>query len=206
MDNEAVDVKYELVTEEELTASRTENSRGPGDSNVGVEEESNAVDEKDIFGAALSDDSDEEGTSPTKPEDSNRPVDVDSDSNMMDITVSNTTETTPTVTPTKPPLVTQFNKDMFPQTQQRPPVDTMAGSSTSTGVTDSASGGGAVAIKLDSLRNQLRELQTKKTELERNMAACDNQMLLLRFKQSLSEVESEIAQKEAEVEDLSMFS
>lgn len=69
VDNEAIEVKYDLITEEELNATRSENSRGSmfgggeggndveGEIEVGNEEAA-AVDEQDLFGALS--DSDEE--------------------------------------------------------------------------------------------------------------------------------------------------
>ena len=63
-----------------------------------------------------------------------------------------------------------------------------------------------MALRLDGLRKEIAQLKTKKNELERNIATCDNQALLARFRQSLSEVENELRLKEADIENLEMFS
>ena len=63
----------------------------------------------------------------------------------------------------------------------------------------------AVASKMEQLQSELAQLKTKKQELERNIANCDNQALQMRFEQSLAEVAAEVQSKEAEVVELSIM-
>ena len=49
------------------------------------------------------------------------------------------------------------------------------------------------------------EEETKKSELESNIATCDNLALLHRFKASLAQTQDELRQKEDDLEGLSMF-
>ena len=63
----------------------------------------------------------------------------------------------------------------------------------------------AVACKMEQLQSELAQLRTKKQELERNIANCDNQALQMRFEQSLAEVAAEVQSKEAEVVELSIM-
>ena len=63
----------------------------------------------------------------------------------------------------------------------------------------------AVTSKMEQLQSELSQLRTKKQELERNIANCDNQALQMRFEQSLAEVAAEVQSKEAEVVELSIM-
>ena len=65
--------------------------------------------------------------------------------------------------------------------------------------------GPAVSSKMEQLQSELAQLRTKKQELERNIANCDNQALQMRFEQSLAEVAAEVQSKEAEVVELSIM-
>ena len=48
-------------------------------------------------------------------------------------------------------------------------------------------------------------LRKRKSELESNIATCDNLALLHRFKASLAQTQDELRQKEDDLEGLSMF-
>ena len=177
VDNEAVEVKYELLTEDDLKNSGQKLVKIDSASAISnKEEESNltskeAVDEHDLFGA-LSDDSDEdevevEVTKKDPGDKQQRHANEDKPERM----------------------VTQFSAEMF---ESKPG--------------GSGSGMGAVAAKLESLSKEVNELKMKKQEMERNSANCINPVLLGKFQESVAVLEAEIASKEAEIEGLSMFS
>jgi TATA-binding protein-associated factor Taf7 len=185
VDIEAVDVKYELIAEEDVGPSGMNRSGV-----LSADNSTTAVDQSDLFGA-LSDDSDDDVRRPD--------VDIDSegDSTMFDVmnpAEGSVEETQPS---SQAALVTQFDSSMFPQPTQS--------SSAAAGGSSSGGSGGAVGARLDAINNVIGQLKTKKKELERNIAHCDNQALLRRFQEALYEVNNELKRKEAEVEDLSMF-
>lgn len=193
VDNEAVKTTWDLITEEELNASGAgENTGGPSGL---MGEESSLVGHQDLFGA-LSDSDDMDDDDETR-----RDVDIDSeaDSNMFP-TGNNTSTTTNNPTPGKSEgaLVTEFSKDMFlpppsrmPEPDHAPPPPPPAQS--------------AVSIKLETLNAEIAQLNTRKAELERNIATCDNQGLKIRLEDSLQVILAEISQKETEADGLSML-
>ena len=255
LDNEAVEIKWDLVTEEELAANKAGgastsaaaggggSAKGGGASVPGAaagDEESNqiAMAEQELFGD-LSDDTDDDATNVTGGaggdgppsggvSESGKPgkgknVDVDSegDSTMFGGgSASQSANPLPSSSSSADPPVTQFNRDMFhPPVHQAAPADSrvqlrpdlVAAAAMDTGPIPSAAaaavpGAGAVGVRLDSLRTEISQLRVRKQELERNIANCDNQALLQRFKLSLAEVEAELMQKAEEEENLSMFS
>ena len=207
-DNDAIDVKYSLVTEEELNAARTgdtnENTReatsvsgdpasgeaamgaptaGPSAGPSGAAT-SAAIDEQDLFGA-LSDDSDEEQASSSRQNTSNIEMEEDSmdvaDPNSK-VVVDDDSRSMSSSQPgpsTSSGLVTQFNKGMF------------SGASSST-----------TASKQDALLQEISDLKVKKEELEKNIENCDNFALQQRFKDSLADVVIMLQQKTAELESI----
>eukprot|EP00095_Tigriopus_kingsejongensis_P003004 snap_masked-scaffold170_size291898-processed-gene-0.4 protein:Tk03004 transcript:snap_masked-scaffold170_size291898-processed-gene-0.4-mRNA-1 annotation:"hypothetical protein KGM_08713" len=176
VDNDATKTTYDLISEEELNAS------GAGDT-LGGGEESNLLDHQDLFGALSdSDDMDDD-------DDSRRDVDIDSEADsQLYPTASNTTTheaTSSQPDPGRPKLVTEFSKDMF-----KPAPEPVAS---------------AVSIKMDTLKQEINRLKSKKSELERNIVTCDNQVLKIRFEDALQRVLADLVQKESEADGLAMM-
>ena len=174
------------MTEEELNAARGNENRpgGPG------EESNTAIDEQDLFGALS--DSDEDIND-------RKEIDIDSEGETSNAMFES--ESQPGGSSSSQAKVTEFSKDMFPaKNEEAPEVEA------ETEPQPSTSGQSVVALKLESLRKETDQLKTKKSELENNIANCDNLALQQRFQETLMEVEKELRQKENEMEDLSMFS
>ena len=234
LDTEAVEIKYDLITEEELAATKAGSGGAPTAAAGSRGEESNpaiTMDEKHLFGGELSD-SDEDtgagadGANAAGGRQRGKDVDIDSegDSTMFGDALagaaSQSANPAPSAGPAEP-VVTQFSSDMFPPAAQSAPEDSQVRlrpdlvapassqmpvpSAAETQSSSASNPTGAVALKLDSLRKEIAQLQVRKQELERNIANCDNQALLQRFKLSLEEVEMELGQKAEEEENLSMF-
>ncbi len=219
VDNEAIDVKWDLVTEEELNAgtgkgvgavgagaapgggasanAATAAGGGTGDGVVGADSVQNLqnVDETDLFGGNVTDSDEEE-----EERDSSRvDIDIDSegDSNLFGAAAGvpkhssepSSSMTAPSSSSAAAPGPTSFTKDMFPpqasSVQPPPPPPSSLPQSTS--------------ARSEALKTEMAQLTTKKQELERNIANCDNQALLMRFQQSLADVVAEIMAKEAEL-------
>ena len=177
-DNEAVDVKWQLLTEEELTASKGGvNPEGKSDTNLG---------EQDLFGALsdIEDDGPDHDRSDGKIE-----APSEGDSTMYgDLNTSRNSDTQ---------LVTEFNKDMF----KGPPNQPQAGTSTSSG----GNGEDAVAVKLAKINTEVFELRSRKQEIERNISTCPNPVLQQKFRETLQQVEQDLRQREMELDAFSMF-
>jgi len=202
LDNESVKpVRWEIVTEAELQA-KPQAGAGVGGSATPAaahpeESSSAAVDERELFGDALSDTDDEEegGGKETRLD-----VESEGDSTAFEGPASSAPGTAeasmssalPSTSTSSNPPVTQFNPSMFP-----PPASattTAAGSSSS-----------STSQHLAKLQSEIASLRTRKEELQANVANCDNPALRQRFQLSLAEVEMEMGQKEEEVENLSML-
>ncbi len=236
LDNEAVEIKYELVTEEELAnknssagggttvagganaAPGTSGTAASGGGGGGEDSEQVTMDHHDLFGA-LSDDSEDDTTKAEDEEASSSRqqranIDVDSDDSNLFVAASGSQSANQPPasmsSASADPVVTQFNKDMFLPPTEGQPRNSQAAMPSSTSTTASANpgggGGGAVGAKLESLLKDIEELKVRKQELQKNIANCDNQALLERFRQSLAEVEVELGQKADEADSLSMFS
>ncbi len=177
-DNEAIEVKWQLLTEEELTAGKGGSGEGRSDTNLG---------EQDLFGALsdIEDDGPDHDRSDSKIE-----VPSEGDSTMYgDLETSRNQP----VRQHPQPLVTEFSKDMF----KPEPSTSMAGAS--------SSGEDAVAIKLAKINTEINELRKKKQEIERNITTCPNAALLQRLRENLTLVEAELRTREMEADAFSMF-
>lgn len=180
-DNEAVDVKWDLVTEEELNASKTGGIDKTGGASV--------TETKDLFGE-LSDSDDDDRPN------ANIDIDSEGDSNMFGF------EGGPSPAKSQTPLVTQFSKEMFPPQ----PSSEMPAPGPSTSEQPPQPQTDAVARKVEQLRSDIAELKTRKRELESNLQNCEFEVLQRTFQQSLQEVLNELQQKEMEADAFSMFS
>lgn len=205
VDNEAVDVKWELLTEEELNAGKdaskaggatgdtTSQAGGPDDTSISAA----GVAEHDLFGA-LTDSEDENGANESGGplNKSNVEMYSEGDSTMYGdldnkppvAAAAAAATATPASSSSSQPLVTQFSKDMFPSGQ------------------DQKGGEDAVAVKMAKVNAEISQLRKKKQEMESNIASCPNQALLHRLKDNLKAVESELKQRELEADAFSMFS
>ena len=76
---------------------------------------------------------------------------------------------------------TQFSSEMFPPKQDK------------------------VAAKMEKVKAEIAELRKQKSELENNIANCDNLALQQRFRASLSQLEQELRMREDEQDAFSMF-
>lgn len=180
-DYEAVDVKWQLLTEEELTAGKGGSGANPGapDASIG---------EQDLFGA-LSDIEEDDGPDTDKLE-----APSEGDSTMygeLDRTGGSGSQ-----------LVTQFSKDMF-----KPKESGGESSSSQVQPSGGASGSGqdAVALKLGELNAQINELRKQKQDIERNLLSCPNLVLQQKLREGLMETEARIQQRQMEIDALSMF-
>jgi transcription initiation factor TFIID subunit 7 len=199
VDNDALDVKWELVTEDAINTKAGGGSSGVGGAG-GTESGQNPQNLDDLFGNLSDSDEDDERES------SRAEIDIDSegDSNLFNATgasgantslvtdepsSSMTASTAPPTNPTEA-MVTSFSKDMFPSSSQQQQQQQPS----------------ALAMKMEALQEELSQLKTKKQELERNIAKCDNQLLLRRFEQSLSEMADEVRAKEEEIDGLAIIS
>ncbi|XP_040565724.1 uncharacterized protein Taf7 [Lepeophtheirus salmonis] len=117
--------------------------------------------------------------------DDDRPnADVDIDSEGDD---SNTFFQTDSTKGTSQSGPTQFSKEMFPPKNEEKKEK------------------GIVAQKLEKLRMEINQLRQQKIDLENNIAHCDNQVLLQRFKETLNDLNREIDQKVVDEESMSMM-
>jgi len=210
-DNEAVDVKWQLLTEEELSATKGgPGGEGRSDTNLG---------EQDLFGA-LSDIEEDDGPDHDRSDSKIEPP-SEGDSTMYggDLDTSRNSS--------QSQLVTEFSKDMFkPQASTIPPMQQASSSSgmmqmtsggmtsggmTSGGMTSGGmtSGGGttedAVAVKLAKIDTEINELRKRKQEMERNIATCPNVGLQQRLREDLMKVENELRHAIETADSLSMF-
>ena len=179
-DNEAVDVKWQLLTEEELSAGKGAGGiDGRSDTNLG---------EQDLFGA-LSDIEEDDG--PDHDRSSSKieaPSEGDSTMYGADLDTSRTSSHSH--------LVTEFSKDMFKPS----PASNQPSTSGNMGA-----GENTVAVKLAKINTEISELRKRKQEMERNIATCNNDGLRQRFREDLFTVESKLRAAEEEHDSLSMF-
>ena len=206
VDNEAVSVKWEVITEEELNANKGGEAGQKDNPDVKPSVSGGFTNDPKDLGLDLSD-SDDEG----------RDVDIDSEENSRlsagddsryDITimsvahlvhsrmsdsVSNAT-TTQKSSPVAVAGPTQFSKDMFvpppgPSSSAPPPPSAPSGSSTPAR--------SSRQDQLAALRMEMMHMQSKKKELEHNIANCPNEALKNRFRAELLTVATEIKRLEA---------
>ena len=177
-DNEAVNVKWELMTEDEYNASKGAKvgSAEKGDTNLG---------EQDLFGD-LSDDDD--GPDHDRSDSKIEPP-SEGDSTMygeFDRTRPGTSGTAQgqAAMPDQQ-LVTEFSKEMFKPT--------------------SSAGQDAVAIKSAKINSEINELRRRKQEIEKNIASCPNSVLQQKLREKLLNVENDIRLREMEADAFSMF-
>jgi len=190
-DNEAVDVKWQLLTEEELSATKGgPGGEGRSDTNLG---------EQDLFGA-LSDIEEDDADGPDHDRSDSKiepPSEGDSTMYGGDLDTSRTSS--------QSQLVTEFSKDMFKPSPSVPP---MQQPSTSSGMMQMSSGGtteDAVAVKLAKINTEINELRKRKQEMERNIATCPNVGLQQRLREDLLKVENELSHAIETSDSLSMF-
>jgi len=191
VDNEAVSVKWEVITEEELNANKGGEAGQKDNPDVKPSVSGGFTNDPKDLGLDLSD-SDDEGRDVDIDSEENSRLSAGDDSRMSD-SVSNAT-TTQKSSPVAVAGPTQFSKDMF-----APP----AGPSTSAPPPPSgASGSGTPARssrqdQLAALRMEMMHMQSKKKELEHNIANCPNEALKNRFRAELLTVATEIKRLEA---------
>jgi len=188
VDNEAVSVKWEVITEEELNANKG-GEAGKDNPDVKPSVSGGFTNDPKDLGLDLSD-SDDEGRDVDIDSEDNSRLSAGDDSRMSD-SVSNAT-TTQKSSPVAVAGPTQFSKEMF-----APP-----GPSTSALAPPPASGGSTPGRpsrqdQLAELRMQMMHMQSKKKELEHNIANCPNEALKNRFRAELLTVATEIKRLEA---------
>ena len=180
-DNEAVNVKWQLLTEEEYNAGKTAggSSIEKGDTNLG---------EQDLFGD-LSDiehdgpDHDRSDSKIEPPSEGDSTMYGELDQHRPGPSSGSTSQAQ--VNPGGQ-LVTEFSKDMF-QVQ-------------------GSGGQDAVAVRSARINVEINELIKQKQEIEKNLTNCPNPVLQQKLRETLMAVEHEIRQKEMEAEAFAMFS
>jgi len=193
-DNEAVDVKWQLLGEEELSASKGgsgaagPSGEGRSDTNLG---------DQDLFGdlSDIEDDGPDHDCSDGK---INLPSEGDS-TTYGDLDTSRNSASSQ--------LVTEFNKDMFKPTA-RTDSSVTAGTSSSGPMEppDSRDGEDAVAVRLAKINAEIVELRRRKQETEKNIATCPNPALQQKFRETLQKVDQVLRTREMEADAFSMFS
>jgi len=192
VDNEAVSVKWEVITEEELNA------------NKGGEAGKDNPDVKPSLSGGFTNDPKDLGLDLSDSDDEGRDVDIDSEENSrlsaggddsrMSDSVSNATNTLKS-SPVSVAGPTQFSKEMFAPAVPSP----SAGPSNSGQMQGVPSPGNRPSRQdhLSELRMQMMHMQSKKKELEHNIANCPNEALKNRFRAELMSVATEIKRLEA---------
>ena len=192
-DNEAVKVKFELLTEEELNASKgVFGSDGKtGDTSVGAD---------DLFGNVS--DLEEDGPDHDRSDGKIDPGYSEGESadfgDMAKQGPSGLSAGAAQLTN----FPTQFSKDMFksnPPGGGGVPVQLQPKPQTS-------SGNDAVANKMAEVNAAIADLRRRKQELERNIASCPNPMLQQKLREDLNYVKLELQKREMEADAFSMFS
>ena len=192
-DNEAVKVKFELLTEEELNASKgVFGSDGKtGDTSVGAD---------DLFGNVS--DLEEDGPDHDRSDGKIDPGYSEGESadfgDMAKQGPSGLSAGAAQLTN----FPTQFSKDMFksnPPGGGGVPVQLQPKPQTS-------SGSDAVANKMAEVNAAIADLRRRKQELERNIASCPNPMLQQKLREDLNYVKLELQKREMEADAFSMFS
>ena len=181
-DNEAVNVKWQLLTEEEYNAGKTAGggSNDKGDTNLG---------EQDLFG----DLSDIEHDGPDHDRsDSKIEPPSEGDSTMygeLDQHRPGPSSGSVPHAQVNPggQLDTEFSKDMFK-------------------VQGGGGGQDAVAVRSAKINVEINELIKQKQEIEKNVNNCPNPVLQQKLRETLMAVEHDIRQKEMEAEAFAMFS
>eukprot|EP00092_Neocalanus_flemingeri_P037261 GFUD01040582.1.p1 GENE.GFUD01040582.1~~GFUD01040582.1.p1 ORF type:complete len:384 (+),score=135.15 GFUD01040582.1:53-1204(+) len=185
VDNEAVSVKWEVITEEELNANKG-GEAGKDNPDVKPSVSGGFTNDPKDLGLDLSDsDNDEERDVDIDSEENSR-LSAGDDSRMSD-SVSNAT-TTQKSSPVSVAGPTQFSKEMF-----APPGP----STSSPAPAPSTPGRPSRQDQLAELRMQMMHMQSKKKELEHNIANCPNEALKNRFRAELLTVATEIKRLEA---------
>jgi len=191
VDNEAVSVKWEVITEEELNANKGGEAGQKDNPDVKPSVSGGFTNDPKDLGLDLSD-SDDEGRDVDIDSEDNSRLSAGDDSRMSD-SVSNAT-TTQKSSPVAVAGPTQFSKDMFaspagPSTSASLPPPVASGSSTPARTSRQD--------QLAELRMQMMHMQSKKKELEHNISNCPNEALKNRFRAELLTVATEIKRLEA---------
>jgi len=204
VDNEAVSVKWEVITEEELNANKG-GEAGKDNPDVKPSVSGGFTNDPKDLGLDLSD-SDDEGRDVDIDSEDNSRLSAGDDSRMSD-SVSNATANQKSSPASVGP--TQFSKEMFAHPGSsgsgtaplQPPVPSM--SSPAPSIASPMPTGGSTPgrpSRQDQLaenRMQMMHMQSKKKELEHNIANCPNEALKNRFRQELLSVVTEIKRLEA---------
>jgi len=185
VDNEAVSVKWEVITEEELNANKG-GEAGKDNPDVKPSVYGGFTNDPKDLGLDMSDSDPEEdpGDIDIDSEDNSR-LSAGDDSRMSD-SVSHS-EGVKTSSPVKQEMPTQFSKEMFTS----PP-----GGGEEEGPQSSPVGRTSRQDQLQIQRMEMMHLQSKKRELEHNISNCPNEALRNRFKQELLGVATEIKRLE----------
>lgn len=189
VDNEAVSVKWEVITEEELNANKG-GEAGKDNPDVKPSVSGGFTNDPKDLGLDLSDSEEECGDIDIDSEENSR-LSAGDDSRMSD-SVSHTADKTSSPIKSSGGLPTQFSKEMFTSPSRSvsdmPGVEGPSGSSTP--------GRTSRQDLLQHHRMEMMHLQSKKRELEHNIANCPNEALRNRFKQELLGVATEIKRLE----------
>lgn len=190
VDNEAYQVKWEVITEEELNANKG-GEAGKDNPDVKPSESGGFTNDPKDLGLDLSDSDNDE--------DERKDIDIDSEegsrlsggedsrmSDSMSTTLDRTLERKSSPAAVGP---TQFSRDMFssPQTPATP------GSSTPRRPKQEA---GPSPRDFEKRRQEIAILLNRRRELENNIANCPNEMLKQSFQHQLEQVCGEIRAKE----------
>jgi len=188
VDNEAVSVKWEVITEEELNANKGGEAGQKDNPDVKPSVSGGFTNDPKDLGLDLSD-SDDEGRDVDIDSEDNSHLSAAGDDSRLSDSVSNAT-TTQKSSPVAVAGPTQFSKDMFSApVAAHPPQAGPSGSSTPAR--------SSRQDQLAELRMQMMHMQSKKKELEHNIANCPNEALKNRFRADLLNVATEIKRLEA---------
>ncbi|KAK0084994.1 hypothetical protein PV325_005991 [Microctonus aethiopoides] len=229
VDNEAVNVEWEVVCEDEDPTKSNKVSisgilKGKRDGANGSSSQSVDVAEHDIFGEPVSDseDDDEETNINVMELDDNSRLSADSrvsDSNSLQVGYS---ERSGQDTNTCSQLLTEFSKDMFPSENTEEQDNRTADENVSKTpkiedfhseyiIPESYSENAPIAVPKDSmqsrlvtLHNELAELRQRRQQQEAEIANIENLKLRQRFQEILDNLLSQEVQKLQEIQDLEL--
>jgi len=178
VDNDAVSVKWEVITEEELNANKGGEAGQTDNPAVKPSVCGGFTNDPTDLGLELTDSEEETGDVDIDSEENSR-LSAGDDSRMSD-SMSNTQEkkSSPAVSSSGP---TQFSKEMF-----------NGPSATSSPVSNRQSRQDQLQVQ----RMEMMHLVSKKKELEHNIANCPNEALRNRFRQDLQGVQNDIKRLE----------
>jgi len=176
VDNDAVSVKWEVITEEELNANKGGEAGQTDNPAVKPSASGGFTNDPSDLGLEMTDSEDEGGDVDIDSEDNSR-LSAGDDSRMSD-SMSNTQEKKAAPAAGGP---TQFSREMFPPGATSSPAPSSRSSRQD---------------QLQEQRMQMMHLASKKKELEHNIANCPNEALRNRFRQELQGVQNDIKRLE----------